>query len=139
VVSDAGGRNDGVLELHTGARTDELAGIRARVHSFVRSAGGDASTADDLELVVSELATNVIEHTSSPTLTIGLVRTPEEWILDVADVEDLSILEDVELPAVTNAFGRGLFIVTKLVDEIAIVDNGETHGVRCRLGAHRAS
>ncbi len=127
------------LELRTSAQTAELAEIRARVHSFVVAAGGDEGTADDLELVVSELATNVIEHTSSPTLTIAVARTPDEWILDVADVEDLSILDDVELPEVTNAFGRGLFIVTRLVDDISIVDSGDTHGVRCRLGADRAS
>jgi anti-sigma regulatory factor (Ser/Thr protein kinase) len=42
------------------------------------------------------------------------------------------MLDDVALPDATNAFGRGLFIVTRLVDDITIIDTGDTHGVRCR-------
>ena len=58
------------LDLRAPADTAELSEIRRRVRAYVTDAGGGDDIADDLELVVSELATNVIEHTTSPTLTV---------------------------------------------------------------------
>lgn len=114
------------------ADTSQLSDIRRRVRDYVTAAGGDGDLADDFELVVSELATNVIEHTSSPTLRIRVERTPADWILDVSDVEDSHILDDVTLPDEREITGRGLFVVASLVDEVSIVDDGHRHAVRCR-------
>ncbi|MET0662629.1 MAG: ATP-binding protein [Ilumatobacteraceae bacterium] len=119
------------LDLRTSADTAQLSEIRRRVRSYVAGAGGGDDIADDLELVVSELATNVIEHTSSPTLTIRVEKTLDAWILDVADVDDLSILDHVELPDRSEVTGRGLFVVASLVDDVRIVDDGGRNAVRC--------
>ena len=120
------------LWLHVPAETSELSGIRRSVREYISSSGGDAELADDLELVVSELATNVLEHTNSQTLTIVLERTGDDWVLDVADVDDLGILDDVSLPDQDQVAGRGLFVVASLVDDLRIVEDGGRCALRCR-------
>ena len=119
------------FDLRAPADTAELSEIRRRVRAYVTDAGGGDDIADDLELVVSELATNVIEHTTSATLTIRFEKTLDAWILDVADVDDLSILDHVELPDRSEVTGRGLFVVASLVDDVRIVDDDGRHAVRC--------
>ena len=127
------------VDLHAPADTAQLSEIRRQVRAYVAEAGGDDDTADDLELVVSELATNVIEHTTSPTLTIRVEKTLDDWILDVADVDDVHILDHVSLPDRGEVTGRGLFVVASLVDELRIVDDGSRHALRCRRHVARAS
>ena len=101
---------------------------------FVEDAGGGSDLAADLELVVSELATNVIEHTRSPTLTVSISAHGDDWLVEVSDVADLGILDDVALPDQTQASGRGLFVVESIVDDIAIVEIGDSYAIRCRIG-----
>ena len=127
------------VDLRAPADTAQLSEIRRRVRAYVAEAGGGDDVADDLELVVSELATNVIEHTSSPTLTVRVEKTLDHWILDVADVDDLSILDHVELPNATEVTGRGLFVVASLVDNVRIIDDGGRHAVRCSRQVSRSS
>jgi len=128
-VAAAGG-----LEIRANADPSELSSLRHQVRQFVQDAGGSKDLATDLELVVSELATNVIEHTSSPTLTVSVWRTSSDWVVDVADVGDLSILDEVALPAMSQPTGRGLFVVSSIVDEIRIVELGVSYAIRCRVG-----
>ena len=65
---------------------------------------------------------------------MSVSRTPSDWVVDVADVGDLSILDDVALPAMSQPTGRGLFVVSSIVDEIKIVENGASYLIRCRVG-----
>jgi len=125
-------RADARLWLQVPAEASQLSSIRRSVRSYVAARGGDAEVVDDLELVVSELATNVIEHTESPTLTITLDRIDDDWVLEVSDVDDLDILDDVALPDAGELTGRGLFVVAALVDDIRIVDNAGQRALRCR-------
>ncbi len=121
------------IEVRVPAQTDELSGLRRIVREYVDSAGGDRSTADDLELVTSELATNVIEHTTSTTITITIERTSDAWIIEVSDVDDPFVLADVAvLPAISERAGRGLFVVRSLVDELEVVETPTSRALRCR-------
>lgn len=121
------------IEVSVPAQTDELSGLRRIVREYIESAGGNRSTADDLELVVSELATNVIEHTTSPTITITIERNPEAWMIEVSDVEGPFVLPDVAgLPAISGPAGRGLFVVRSLVDELEVVETPTSRALRCR-------
>ena len=110
----------------------ELAGLRRVVRSYVESAGGDGATVDDLELVVSELATNVIDHTTSPTISITIERTPDSWVIQVADVGDRFVLSNIAaLPPTFERTGRGLFVVRSLVDDLEIVETPTSRVIRC--------
>lgn len=121
------------IEVRVPAQTDELSGLRRIVREYIESAGGHRSTADDLELVASELATNVIEHTTSPTITITIERTPDAWMIEVSDVEDPFVLSDVAvLPAISERAGRGLFVVRSLVDDLEVVETPTSRALRCR-------
>jgi anti-sigma regulatory factor (Ser/Thr protein kinase) len=113
------------------AEASELSGIRSDVRAYIRGAGGDASLTGDLELVVSELATNVIEHTSSQVITVLVERDEAGWLIQVADVDDVSILDSVSLPPATSLTGRGLFVVRSLVDTLEVVDTETLRAVRC--------
>ena len=124
------------LNVRVAARSEELAGLRRAIRSYVESAGGDETTTDDLELVVSELATNVLDHTTSPNIPIVIERTSEGWVIGAADVADQFVLADVAtLPATSERTGRGLFVVRSLVDELEIFETPTSRAVRC----HRAS
>jgi anti-sigma regulatory factor (Ser/Thr protein kinase) len=81
--------------------------------------------------VVSELATNVIEHTSSNNITVVIERTGTAWIIEVADVDDITLLDDVALPPATAPTGRGLFVVRSLVDTLEVIETATVRAVRC--------
>ncbi len=130
--TDVGGAR-GALEIRASADPAELSNVRQQVRKFVEGAGGDHDLAADLELVVSELATNVIEHTQSPTLTVVVSRTSDDWLIEVSDVGDLGILDDVVLPDSSQPAGRGLFVVGALVDDMTIVEVGDSYAIRCRI------
>lgn len=127
---ETGGKPAVVMQVP--AETDELAGLRRFVRGYVESTGGDPTTADDLTLVVSELATNVIEHTTSATITVTIERGPEAWMIEVADVEQPFVLSEVPtLPTSSEHTGRGLFVVRSLVDDLEVVETPTSHAVRC--------
>jgi anti-sigma regulatory factor (Ser/Thr protein kinase) len=124
------------VEVRAPALAEQLAGLRRTIRNYVESAGGDPVTADDLELVVSELATNVIVHTTSPTISVTIERTSEEWLIEVADVGDGFVLSDVPtLPPTFERAGRGLFVVRSLVDAVEIVVTATSRVIRCRRRA----
>lgn len=119
------------MMIRVPAHPSELSAIRSDVGAYVQQNGGGSSVAADLELVVSELATNVIEHTSSATISVLVERNERGWVVQVADVDDVSILDAVSLPPITSLTGRGLFVVSSLVDTVEVVDTGTARAVRC--------
>lgn len=124
------------VHVQVPALAEELATLRRTVRSYVESAGGDAATADDLELVISELATNVIEHTTSTTISVTVERTPHDWLIDVADAGDQLVLSQVpELPPPSAPNGRGLFVARSLVDDLEIIESPTSRTIRCRTAA----
>ncbi len=124
------------VHVQVPALAEELATLRRTVRSYVQSAGGDAATADDLELLISELATNVIEHTTSPTISVTIERTPDDWLIDVADAGDRLVLrQDPELPPLFAPSGRGLVVARSLVDDLEIIESSTARTIRCRTAA----
>lgn len=121
--------------IRVAARASELSGIRAEVRAFVAQTGGDDRIADDLELVVSELATNVIEHTSADTISVLVEQEGSGWVMEVADADDASMLDRVSLPPATSPTGRGLFVVRSLVDTLELIETATARAVRCTLSA----
>ncbi len=109
-----------------------LSTLRMRVAALARETGADAATVADFELVVSELATNVIRHADGATeLTVLFAFASGHWVLDVSNADDLVSLAEVRLPADSEPSGRGLFIVESLMDAVELVDiDGHQH-IRC--------
>ena len=119
------------LRLSTRTDTHNLEWLRRMVRAFMNSHRSPPDVVDDLELVVSELGTNVIRHTDSDVLTVRLALVAGHWILDVADAEDLAALDDIALPPPDASHGRGLYIAAELMDDITTVEIGGRCFVRC--------
>ncbi|WKV75262.1 ATP-binding protein [Streptomyces sp. PCS3-D2] len=78
----------------------------------------DAEAADSIRLIVSELATNAVQHTfgQSPTFTVDLRLEREEWLR--VGVTDSCPRRPKRLPAaVQQDNGRGLVIIRWLAVE----------------------
>lgn len=112
--------------------TDQLAILRRAVGGFVRSAGGSADLAQDLELVVSELGTNVLAHSGVPTMTVSVHVDEQQWTVIVENdleephedaIEAASSAAARSMPAPTRTLsvgGRGLAIVASLMDSVSV-------------------
>lgn len=127
-------RNGGdvdVLRTVVPASADELGPIRAAVRAFMSGHDAAPELVDDFELAVSELATNVLRHTESDTISLTLTRRSSEWVLDVADAERVPPLDSVELPEPSQTTGRGLFVVMSLMDHVGVATVGDAQVVRC--------
>ena len=115
----------------------------AHARRFVRRAVDDIdqSVVDDLQLIVSELFTNAIEHGSSDAVEVAVTQRPDhvsvaidssgptpgvgpatEW--RVADAEALS--------------GRGLGIVRHLADDLVVERDGDEFKVTATLSLRQS-
>jgi anti-sigma regulatory factor (Ser/Thr protein kinase) len=113
------------------AATSELAGLRTHVRDRAIELGADDALVDEFLLVVSELATNVLMHTTSDHVEVLVDRAAESWVLEVAGADGLDDVNPVSAPGPGQIGGRGLFIVNAVMDEVALVDGASGRFVRC--------
>lgn len=107
--------------------------IRNHVKKVARSLGADEDTIGDFELAVSELVTNVIEHTDDESITMIFQSENDQWILDVSGADDLDDPGDLRgsRPSTTALDGRGLFITQAVMDSVELVDIEQRRYIRC--------
>lgn len=89
----------------------------AAARAFTRDALGAVPTLDDVELLVSELCSNAIQHTASGhggTFQVVISVGPRSVLVSVHD--DGSDQQPVVRPTGPWAGGRGLWLVTQLAD-----------------------
>lgn len=129
VVTSQGSGDAVVVRVPT--QESELRAIRKATRAFVTSRGGGDDVADDVELAVSELATNVMQHSSADSVTVAMLRVGNGWQIDVHDADEVPPLDDVEPPPTESITGRGLFIVQSIMDEVLIVQTGDSTVIRC--------
>jgi anti-sigma regulatory factor (Ser/Thr protein kinase) len=77
------------------------------------------------------LATNVIRHTESSSISLAIARVDRGWRLDVADAERVPSLDELVAPPPTQPAGRGLLVVAAVMSDVAVVDVEGTCVVRC--------
>ena len=113
------------------------------VTELLRRLGAPASVIGDYSLVVSELVTNVIEHSDGSQVEITVVGSdPEWWEMEVvggAPVAPKRLLAP-ELWTIANAHevsGRGLGIVRQLMDDVVTDVTTDRVSVRCRRHRHK--
>jgi anti-sigma regulatory factor (Ser/Thr protein kinase) len=100
--------------------------------------GASAQEAKDFALIVSELATNIIEHGDGSSLVIFLdVADTEWWEVEVvggsvAHSDRLLQPDTWTVAGADAASGRGLGIVRHLVDDIAADTKDGQVSIRCR-------
>lgn len=93
--------------------------------------GASDDIVDQLQLVVSELATNAMQYNESDTLTVNVTGDAASWTIDVSNADDLTGLSAPSLPAPSALSGRGLYLVDAVMDRVELVDvDGRLH-IRC--------
>lgn len=125
---------DGVEEtsaLALPAAASELAAVRRWARRFLEERGAPEDVIDDVELAASELATNVVRHTDSGMLRLRIVRSRNAWILDVADAGHVPAPTEARLPPSDDPTGRGLYVVTSVMDRVEVVTVDGAQVIRC--------
>jgi anti-sigma regulatory factor (Ser/Thr protein kinase) len=103
----------------------------------LRRRSADQALISDYQLVVSELASNVIEHGDGSEMVVVVDSAdPQWWAVEVSDgplVAPFELTPDTWKVADPREFsGRGLGIVRELMDDIVIGVVGGHVSVRCR-------
>jgi anti-sigma regulatory factor (Ser/Thr protein kinase) len=113
------------LETSVEARPEQLTALRREVRALASRAGVPTAVRSDLELVVSELATNVIRHTRAPSMKVSVAVEPgdgcQEWTVCVEN-EVVPIPLDGDPVIETPLGGRGLRIVATIMDGISVTE-----------------
>jgi len=133
-MSESGNPSAGGHVLIVAAEPSMIASLRHRVATLARASGARDELVDDLRLVVSELATNVVQHTDSDTIRMTFRREPTRFVLDVDDAGALTGLEHISAPGPDRLAGRGLSIVRAVMDDVEIVDDDGRRRLRCTRG-----
>jgi anti-sigma regulatory factor (Ser/Thr protein kinase) len=111
---------------------------RQFVADTLRLHGAGPQIIRDYALIVSELATNIIEHGDGSSLVIFLdVADPQWWELEVvggsSSAPDELLRPDTwAVASADEASGRGLGIVRHLVDDIFTGIKSGQISIRCR-------
>ncbi|GAC1534030.1 MAG: hypothetical protein NVS3B12_14240 [Acidimicrobiales bacterium] len=115
------------------APTPDAAGLSRRaVTSWLEAFGADDSTIGDATLVVSELVTNGVVHAPASNIHLD-ARTGDAGIV-ISVTTRLPPLGALTGPsAEPDEHGRGLGIVSAIVDNVTISDERGHHRVLCVL------
>jgi|SRR6478672_9558435 len=126
-----------VLDLDVRADRGEISVARHAVVGHLADLGVPSMVIDDLELVTSELVTNAIVH-PRPNVRPNVVHVhldvSDEIAMSVTNVGSAAAIPPVEAwqPASPGAMsGRGLGIVRRLCDEVAVEQRGDLAVVSC--------
>lgn len=104
----------------------DVAAARRFVRSQLSEINPDVSS--DLQLVVSELVTNAVEHAHAEHVTVDVTIDGNAVVLTVAHRGTLDDLPDVAdwRPAPADALaGRGLGIVRRLATSVTVEQQGD--------------
>jgi len=113
------------------ADTESLSGVRHHVRVTASELGAPEGLVDELVLAASELATNVIMHTDDEYLSVCVAVDERSCIIEVSGADALVEPTERPLPDPCEIGGRGLFLVTALMDEVRIVETDAGRAVRC--------
>lgn len=105
---------------------------RGALAEWLDAAGVPADTAYDTLVVASELVTNGVIHAAGHDFALSAEQDHRSLIIEVTTTipAENSIANAAGDP---DEHGRGLVIVTALVDEMTVTDQHNLHRVRCRL------
>jgi len=108
--------------------------VRQAAAEVLDLAGPESGLPGDLELAVSELVTNAIEHGLEEPVTVIVAATAGNVVVSVRSVRTPSGIADPStwaspVPAVRT--GRGLAIVRSISDEVSVDADEATVTVHC--------
>lgn len=111
-----------------------LSDVRRAIGAWLRAQGVVSQTAvGDVEMVVSELGANVVDHTGSRTIRIALELSGDRVVIDVVNRGSAYLVPAIEEwgELVEGSRGRGLRIIRALCAEIVVSGDTEHTHIRC--------
>ena len=120
------------------AHLDDLAICREHVAAFLRGHGAAEHRIEEVTLVVSELASNVVRHTDRATIDLTISAEPDRFLLELwgAPSADVTDAARGAAPPVAQSNGRGLVIAHAVADRIETVGHGGERLIRCHFHRH---
>ncbi len=123
------------LVLDVASLPEEVAATRHAVVAFLSRRGVSSVVVDDIELVTSELVTNAIIHPAANDLVhveVGASDLVEVVVSNVGPAGAIPAVDEWQLAPPSATSGRGLGIVKRLCDDVAVEQVGERAVVTCR-------
>jgi len=119
------------------AGTEELGALRDRCDALLHSFGIEPAVRADAVLALSELVDNARRHGRPGEVSIVIEHLRDEWVeLTVTNHGDRAGVPATEawvLPDPLAASGRGLAIVARVADDVAVGGDDHTTEVRARF------
>lgn len=112
---------------------EEISGVRHAVADFLRQRGVSSSIIEDVQLVTSELVTNGVLHGERGPIGVA-VDVSDAVVLTVSNVGPIGPIPSVDTWSAappTALTGRGLGIVRRLCDDVAVRDDQGRATVIC--------
>jgi anti-sigma regulatory factor (Ser/Thr protein kinase) len=130
-----------ILELRTDSRPESLGAARRQVRDAVANAGLAPEAARNLEVAAGEVLANIHRHayrSGSGPVSVEIVAAPDAVMVVVRDEGQATTPPAIPraLPSGSTGGGRGLYLVERLVDEVAIAVSPGGHGLTVRMTAH---
>ena len=91
---------------------------------------GQGRRLSDIELAVSELATNAVEHGTGPMFAVSTFTTPRQFIVEVVSDGEREP-DTITAPTPDQFTGRGLHIAWNVADSLRIASDDGTVPVTC--------
>jgi anti-sigma regulatory factor (Ser/Thr protein kinase) len=123
------------FSIRVAADHEAVSRARREIARWVVAVGGVPVGLPDLELVIAELAANVVDHTASPWVRIDVELAGREAVVVVAGGCAVDAIPPVErwgrIPG--SRRGHGLRIVRAVCSAVEIVGDDRESAIRCRL------
>jgi anti-sigma regulatory factor (Ser/Thr protein kinase) len=105
----------------------------SRARRWTRDVLSGCPAAEDAELIVSELGTNAVTHTTSRDFRVTIRRTCAAVTITVTDRGDSASTPHLTAPYDNGTHGRGLAVVTQLAADVRVTGNLQGHVVAAHL------
>ncbi|MEE1942307.1 ATP-binding protein [Streptomyces sp. TRM 70361] len=110
-----------------------LPGEVGRARRWTRDILTGSPHADDAALIVTELTTNAVTHTTGPAFHVTVACTAEAVTIAVTDTGGATAHPRITHPDADATHGRGLEIVTHLATAVAVHHDPGGHTVTATL------
>jgi anti-sigma regulatory factor (Ser/Thr protein kinase) len=127
-----------ILQFASDSHPYSLRKARRRVHSALLQAGLSIEVARDMEVAVGEALANVHQHAydgGAGPVSVTVFRSDGGLTAEVNDngrATAAPLVPSVPPPS-TDIRGRGLYMMGRLVDDVAICLNPAGHGLTVRM------
>lgn len=105
----------------------------SRARRWTRDVLADCPCADDAALIVTELVTNAVTHTTSPDFRLTIRQARDTVTITVSDHGHSATVSHPTKPRAGAVHGRGLFLVTRLATRVRIISRPNGHTVAAHL------